>query len=167
MTQAADGIINTADRSVRFEREYSCSKDRVWQALTDRERLSRWLGNVTGELRPGGEYRLDFGDGDVATGQIMTCEQPDRLTVTWEFPDEGTTRVDVELVDTASGTRMVFTHTGLRSSDLAQYGAGWHTFLDHLDVTLSGDNPSGWYEQYRQRFPRYRSKVSSDVWQNS
>jgi hypothetical protein len=71
--------------------------------------------------------------------------------------------VDVELVDTVSG---MFVHTGPRPRDLAQYGAGWHTFLDHLDVTLSGDNPSGWYEQYHEPFHRYRDKVASDVPQN-
>jgi uncharacterized protein YndB with AHSA1/START domain len=118
---------------------------------------------VTGKFRPGGAYGLDFGDRDVATGQIMTCDQPDRLTVTWEFPDEGTTRVDVELTNTGSGTRMLFVPTSLRPRDLAQYGAGWHTFLDHLDTVLNGDDPSGWYEQYQQRFPRYRDKVGSDI----
>lgn len=166
-SNAADGVVDAANRSVRFVRTYPSSKKDVWDAVTDPDRLSRWLGNVTGALHIGGRYRVDFGDGDIATGEVVTCREPDRLVVTWEFPDEGTTWVDVELADADTGTRFVLTHSGLRPSDLAQYGAGWHTFFDHLDATLRGDQPSGWWDGYHERFPRYRNQVNSDVPQNS
>ncbi|WP_344151009.1 SRPBCC domain-containing protein [Nocardioides koreensis] len=31
--------------------------DDLWSALTDPSRLARWLGEVEGDLRPGGELR--------------------------------------------------------------------------------------------------------------
>lgn len=156
----SDGVIDTEHRFVRFDRTYPLPKTDVWDAITVPDRLGRWLGQVTGALHIDGDYRVDFGDGDVTTGRVVTCQQPDRLVVSWEFPGEGTTWVEVTLDEGDSGTRFVLTHSALRPRDLAQYGAGWHTFLDHLAATLRGDHASGWWEEYDQRFPRYRAKVT-------
>ncbi|GAB3567741.1 SRPBCC family protein [Spelaeicoccus albus] len=145
--------------SVRFERTYEAPPEDVWSALTESNRLARWLGTVTGDLRTGGRYRLDFGDGDEAAGRVVACEKPSRLEVTWEFPGEGTTRLEATLTAMDDGTLVTLSHTRLRRADLSQYGAGWHTFLDHLDVVLAGREPSGWQTRYEELHPRYLAQI--------
>lgn len=150
---------DTARGSVRFERRYPASRPDVWSALTTADRLGKWLGSVGGDLRAGGRYTLDFGDGDTAAGEIVACEEPSRLEVTWEFPGEGTTRLEALLTPSGDDTLLTVHHTGLRHDDLAQYGAGWHTFFDHLGAVLAGDAPSGWQARYEELFPRYSAQL--------
>lgn len=145
--------------SVRFERKFAASPSNVWSALTEPDRLARWLGDVTGDARVGGRYGLDFGDGDEASGEIVDCDEPSRLALTWEFPGEGTTKLEAVLTAVDGGTLLTLTHTHLQLGDLVQYGAGWHTFLDHLDAVLTGGEPSGWYSRYDELRPRYSAQL--------
>jgi uncharacterized protein YndB with AHSA1/START domain len=50
---SADGV-----GVVRIEDRYDTTIDDLWSALTDPDRLARWHGNVEGDLRPGGEFRV-------------------------------------------------------------------------------------------------------------
>ena len=52
--------------TVRFERSYRTTPADLWSAVTDPERLARWLGPVY--LRAGGRYELRMGD-DVPSGR--------------------------------------------------------------------------------------------------
>ncbi|HEX6918705.1 MAG TPA: SRPBCC domain-containing protein [Actinomycetes bacterium] len=42
---------------VRLEDRFDTDIDDLWSALTDPHRLAGWLGEVEGDLRPGGEFR--------------------------------------------------------------------------------------------------------------
>ena len=54
------GSLRSADGKgvVRMEDRYDTDIDDLWSALTDPRRLARWHGEVEGDLRPGGEFRL-------------------------------------------------------------------------------------------------------------
>ena len=54
------GSLRSADGKgvVRIEDRYDTGIDDLWSALTDPGRLARWYGQVEGDLRPGGEFRL-------------------------------------------------------------------------------------------------------------
>jgi uncharacterized protein YndB with AHSA1/START domain len=56
------GSLRSADGKgvVRMEDRFDTDIDDAWSALTDPRRLARWLGEVEGDLRPGGEYRFRF-----------------------------------------------------------------------------------------------------------
>ena len=45
--------------TIELRCHYDAHPDDVWDALTSPERLSRWLGPVSGDLRPGGTFALD------------------------------------------------------------------------------------------------------------
>jgi uncharacterized protein YndB with AHSA1/START domain len=57
----------------------------VWQALTEPQRVARWFGTLTGALRPGTSVRLDFGDGDFFTLEIIQLDPPYLLQYAWRF----------------------------------------------------------------------------------
>ena len=46
--------------SVRVQDTYDTGMDDLWSALTEPDRLARWIGTVDGELRLGGEFRAAF-----------------------------------------------------------------------------------------------------------
>ena len=54
--------IRTADGKgiVQIEDRFDTAVDRVWSALTDPERLARWLGEFKGDLRRAGRFHARF-----------------------------------------------------------------------------------------------------------
>lgn len=167
MTDIIDGVITAGTSAsgrgtVRFERTYAYPPGAVWSAITNPDRIARWLAAVSGDLQPGGEFRLDFGDGDVALGRVLICEETSRLAVSWEFESEGTTRLEITLTPRDDGTLVTLHHSELRQADLSQYGAGWHTFLEHLEIVLAGNIPTAWYERFEDLLPGYQAQLDRD-----
>src|ERR1700689_3298911 len=66
------GSLRSADGHgvVRMEDRFDTDIDDLWSALTEPGRLARWLGQVEGDLRLGGEYRARFCDGWEGTGRV-------------------------------------------------------------------------------------------------
>jgi uncharacterized protein YndB with AHSA1/START domain len=56
------GTLRAADGTgiVRLEDRFQTDREDLWSALTDPRRLARWLGEVEGDLRQGGEFRARF-----------------------------------------------------------------------------------------------------------
>jgi uncharacterized protein YndB with AHSA1/START domain len=121
-------------RALVAERTYDTTVDDVWDAITNGERIPRWLLPIEGDLRLGGRYQLQGNAG----GEVTACDPPTHLAVTWEFGG-GVSWVDVHLSDDPDGgTRLLLEHVAL-VDDLAQWddfgpgavGIGW-------DLTLLG-----------------------------
>jgi uncharacterized protein YndB with AHSA1/START domain len=110
-----------ATRIVVAERSYPSPPHDVWDALTNPERIPRWLLPVTGELRLGGRYQLEGNAG----GTITDCEPPRHLAATWEY-DGDVSWVDVRLTDTDDdGTQLRLEHTAHVDDDRwAEFGPG-------------------------------------------
>jgi uncharacterized protein YndB with AHSA1/START domain len=82
--------------TMELRRRYDAPVDDVWNAITDPERLARWLKPVTGDLRLGGAFALDGGE----HGEVLRCDPPRLLRVSWLFGPEadewpGTSEVEV------------------------------------------------------------------------
>ena len=85
------GSLRAADGAgvVRMEDRYDTTIDDLWSALTDRDRLARWYGQVEGDLRPGGAFRVYLEADDIESiGRMEACEPPQRLLVTTRETDE-------------------------------------------------------------------------------
>ncbi len=85
------GSLRSADGKgiVRMEDRYDTDIDDLWSALTDPGRLARWIGEVEGDLRPGGEYRTHFfASGAKSTGRVEVCEPPKRLLLRTKHVDQ-------------------------------------------------------------------------------
>lgn len=132
-------------RSLVIERTYDTTVDDVWDAVTNAERIPRWLLPIEGDLQLGGKYQLEGNAG----GEILTCDAPRHLAVTWELG--GTVSwLDVHLSDAPDGgTRLRMEHVALLS-DLAMFGdtlgpgavgIGWDLSLLGLTVHLRTGEP--------------------------
>jgi uncharacterized protein YndB with AHSA1/START domain len=68
-------------RAVTLTRAYETTVQDLWDAVTNEERLPRWFLPIRGEFRVGGRYQLEGNAG----GEILACEAPTHLAVTWEY----------------------------------------------------------------------------------
>jgi uncharacterized protein YndB with AHSA1/START domain len=92
----------------------------TWDAITDPERLSEWLGDGAElDLQPGGELEIEVDD-ERRTGFIEEVEPERRLVFWWRREaDEDSSRVEIELEPEREGTRVrVIESRPLRLLDL-------------------------------------------------
>jgi uncharacterized protein YndB with AHSA1/START domain len=133
------GSLRSADGKgvVRVEDRFDADLDDLWSALTDPRRLARWIGEVEGDLRLGGEFRARFfASGWEGTGRVEACEPPQRLlllTKDADAPaeqDEGV--IEVTLSADGDQTILVWEERGMPLDQLAAYGAGVQIHVEDL-----------------------------------
>lgn len=66
---------------MRMSQVFATTAADLWEAVTDADRIRAWFLPVSGELRPGGRYRLEGN----ASGTVEGCDPPHWYTATWEF----------------------------------------------------------------------------------
>jgi uncharacterized protein YndB with AHSA1/START domain len=142
-------------------------------ALTDPGRLARWYGQVEGELRPGGEFRLHVESADLdATGRVEACEPPQRLLVTNRETDESYLRGKevppydeaIEATLTADGdqTILVIEVRGMPLDKIAFYGAGWQIHAESLAAYIAGREQGDGEARWDELVPAYQA-LAADV----
>jgi uncharacterized protein YndB with AHSA1/START domain len=126
----------------------------VWAALTENDKLARWMPNLkVVELRNGGTIQFDMKDGSGTFIDIKILDYLEYSVLEYEW---GKDRVRFELYPKPDGCLLVLkefidTLTDHTSKDLA----GWHVCLDLLSALLDGrymEFPKGewekWYDNY-------------------
>jgi uncharacterized protein YndB with AHSA1/START domain len=124
--------------SVLLRRGYDTGAQDVWDAVTDPDRIKRWLMPISGDLRVGGSFQLEGNAG----GEILACEPPRLLRVTFGDPNS---IVELRLTAQADGdTVLELEHTV--PIEIAQSGAGalwvgpgWDGALLGLGLFLRGE----------------------------
>jgi uncharacterized protein YndB with AHSA1/START domain len=97
-------------RVVVASQTYSTTAEDLFEAITTAERIPRWFMPITGDLRLGGRYQLQGNAG----GEILICEPPTHLRVTWEYGGETSwLEVWIEAVSPKSA-RLTLEHGRLR-----------------------------------------------------
>lgn len=159
MARTVQGTLRRLDGgrgAVRVDAVYPTDPADLWQAVTDRERLARWIAVVEGDLRLGGLLTAHFTSGWEGSGRVDVCEAPERLLVTMEpgTPDE--TVIEAVLTPEGEGTRLVVEERGMPLDGLPVHGAGWQTHLEDLGSALDGRTPAPWIDRVRELSPGYR-----------
>jgi len=100
---------------------YDTTIQDVWDAITNAGRIPKWFLPVSGDLRLGGRYQLQGNAG----GEIIGCEPPRSLAITWEFGGQ-ISWVHVSLAELSDGgTLLRLEHIAHVPDDLwSQYGPG-------------------------------------------
>jgi len=140
-------------RVIRLQRTYDAAIADVWDALTTPERISRWFLPISGDLRLGGHYQFEGNAG----GEILECDRPNRLKVTWVFGPAGEappSEVVVRLAALgAERTRFELEHTAVVPDEMwdtygpGAVGVGWEGGLLGLGLHLAGgsiESPEAW-----------------------
>ena len=163
---AGDGTV------VRLTRTFDAPIDDVWDAITDPGRIGRWFLPVSGDFRIGGRYQLEGNAG----GQIVSCDRPNQLKVTWVYMDTGNpadvSEVVVRLTKAGDdATTLVLEHTAIPPEGMwpvygpGAVGVGWDGAILGLALHLQGlprpEDPAAW-----QLSPEGRefTRLSSESW---
>lgn len=144
--EVGDGRLPAGEgRYVRLTRTYDAPIDDVWDALTNPERIGRWFLPISGDYRLGGRYKFEGNAG----GEIVECDRPNRLKVTWVYMETGSptdvSEVELRLAEAGKdATTLVLEHTAIVPDEMwGQYGpgavgVGWDGGLLGLALHLTG-----------------------------
>jgi uncharacterized protein YndB with AHSA1/START domain len=134
-------------RTILIRRTYPAPVEDVWDAITDPERISRWFMPVSGDFRLGGKYQLEGNAG----GEILECERPRLLKVTWIFgpAEPGSSEVEVRLAAAGDdATVFELEHSAIVPPEMwgqfgpGAVGVGWDLGLLGLALHLTGAEAS-------------------------
>lgn len=154
------GRLRSADGkgAVRMEDRFDTDIDNLWSALTDPRRLARWMGEVEGDLRLGGEFRARFfASGWEGTGRVKACEPPRRLLLLTMQPGQVDEHViEVTLAVDSDLTILVWEERGMPLDQLAAYGAGIQVHVEDLAAYLGGRERCDADARWNELLPTYQ-----------
>ncbi|MCY4516495.1 MAG: SRPBCC family protein [Acidimicrobiaceae bacterium] len=105
---------------VTISRTFGVAPEELWDALTVPERIQIWLGPTSGDFRVGGRFDIEGN----ASGDIVACDKPRLISVTWEF-DGDVSWVDATLAPSGDRSDLTLEHTAAIPPEWwEQYGAG-------------------------------------------
>ena len=160
------GSLRSADGTgvVRVEDRFDTDIDDLWSALTDPRRLARWMGEVDGDLRLGGEFRARFfASGWEGTGRVEACEPPRRLLLLTKQPGQSYEHV-IEVALAADGGQaiLVWEERGMPLDQLAAYGAGIQVHVEDLAAHLAGRERCDADARWNELLPAYQD-LATDI----
>jgi len=159
------GSLRSADGKgiVRVEDRFDTDIDDLWSALTDPRRLARWMGEVEGDLRLGGEFRARFfASGWEGTGRVEACEPPRRLVLLTRQPDQPDEQViEVTLAADGDQTILVWEERGMPLDYLAAYGAGIQVHVEDLGAHLAGRERCDAAARWNELIPAYQDLAAN------
>ncbi|MGV0717694.1 SRPBCC family protein [Mycolicibacterium sp. XJ662] len=117
---------------------YDTDAEDLWDAVTNIERIPRWLLPISGDLKLGGSYQLE----GQAGGTILTCDPPRNFTATWEYGG-GTSWIDVTVRgEGPDKAQLVIEHIAHVDDDTSRMygpgavGIGWDSMVLGLAIHL-------------------------------
>jgi len=168
------GSLRSADGTgvVRIEDRYHTDIDDLWSAITEPGRLARWFGQVEGDLRIGGKFRLDLGPDGERIGRVMACEPRRRILATIRETDESWRKgrgappfdatIEVMLTTEGDQTVLVIEVRGMPLDRIAFYGAGWQIHTENLAAYLAGRERGDTEARWDELVPPYKD-LAADI----
>jgi uncharacterized protein YndB with AHSA1/START domain len=153
-------ILGSLDKGVvRVEDRFDTDVDDLWSALTDPGRLARWMGEIDGDLRLGGEFRARFfASGWKGTGRVQACEPPHRLLLQTMHPGQSDEHfIEVRLTADGDQTILVWEERGMPVDQLAAYGAGVQVHVEDLAAHLAGRQRCDAKTRWEELMPSYQA----------
>lgn len=128
--------------TIVFERSFTAPIADIWAAVTESERLGRWIGTWRGDPTSGAVLFTMTAEGDdVAeeTYQIRECVPPRRL-VLYAENDYGVWDLTLELTETGGSTTLAFSQVVHDRAAVESVGPGWEYYLDRLVAAEGGED---------------------------
>lgn len=130
------------------ERLLNAPVNKVWEALTVKEKMRTWYFDVS-DFKPEVGFAFTFECEDKGVLFLHLCKvtavEPNRkLSYTWKYQDfEGESLLSFELQPEGNKTRLILTHEGLE------------TFPQHLESFTRESFTGGWDYFINKALPKY------------
>lgn len=142
--------------------EFNAPRERVWQAWTDPQQITKWLRmgedmaaeSAKADLRVGGKFRIQLrktdGEYFTAAGTYLEVMPLERLVCTWDWEKDGggtefgelegaETQLTVVFRAIGNRTQLVLTHEKFASVERRdRHQGGWTTWVDALGTFVEG-----------------------------
>lgn len=135
-------------KTVFVDETYNVSPDKIWEALTDKDKMKKWYFDLN-EFKAEKGFEFSFaGKGHKGENYIHLCKVTEvvvnkKLQYSWEYEKfPGQSLVTFELSEEGSETRLKLTHSGLE--------------------TFPQDNPDFAYESFKGGWTELLTKYLSD-----
>ena len=129
---------------VVMTRQFRAPIDDVWAAVTESDRLARWIGTWSGDPAEGRvtfQMRYEGDDASPEEFVIDECEPPRRLAITTEGPyetEQVTWHLELDLAETDGVTTLTFAQSVPDPAMAESVGPGWDYYLDRMVVAETG-----------------------------
>ena len=117
--------MDEAGAAVRLTRYLAAPIGEVWAALTERDSVARWIGDVAGFDR----------------SRVRSTQDERVLELDWQPEGEEPSIVRFEVTPHEGGTRLVLDHRRLDERACMAYARTWTDALDRLDRRMAGAAP--------------------------
>ena len=151
---------------VVFRREFRAPISDVWAAVTEPERLERWIGTWSGDPTSGSiEFRMtaEAEDAPAETHRIVACDPPRRLvTESSGAGDETVWRLELDLAEDDGVTVLTFAQRVEEGIPVDSVGPGWDYYLDRLVAAHAGRDVAEvvWDDYYPSLADHYRAEFA-------
>lgn len=116
----------------------------VWTAITRRDHIRKWFGDISDDLKSSGTFRLDFGDGDFFEIDNIELQPKSALRHQWRFLGTGPRNAIAWSIEPDNGgVRVTVTdrEDSRSAATVEELTEGWTDFLRRLQVYIaSGQN---------------------------
>ncbi|MCC9198238.1 SRPBCC domain-containing protein [Arthrobacter sp. zg-Y820] len=126
--------------AVAFDRQFDYPTAHIWDVLTNSEKVSRWLGDVTPQWRLGKEYTLEM-DGGTSTGTVLQLEPRSSLQLTWEDQLGLESVLEWQVLESGGGALLQFRSRTDSPDFLTEGSAGWQGILNSFASVAAGREP--------------------------
>jgi uncharacterized protein YndB with AHSA1/START domain len=140
-------VATVVEREVRI----AARPETVFDFFVDPEKMTRWKGRQAElDACPGGIYRVELSDRDIARGEYLEIDPPRRVVFSWGWEGQesgehavppGSSRVEVELSPEGDGTLVRLRHLDLPAEAREIHGQGWDLYLGRLAKAAAGEEP--------------------------
>jgi uncharacterized protein YndB with AHSA1/START domain len=127
-------------RTLVITRAFRAPIEDVWAAVTEPERLERWIGTWTGDPESGHvmfAMTAEAADAPADDMEIRECDPPRRLALTSQVGDERW-QLEVDLAELDGVTTVTFRQPGIDPAGAENIGPGWEYYLDRWVSAVSG-----------------------------
>ena len=136
------------DEAVERQVRVAASPETVFSYFTDNQKMVEWKGfNATLDPRPGGVYRVEISDENIARGEYVEVVPYSKVVFTWGWEGDGapvpsgSTTVEVTLIPDGDHTIVRLRHYGLPVDARDVHGEGWDHYMPRLATAATGVDP--------------------------
>ncbi len=171
-----------APDAIQLQRLLPGPIERVWEYLTDAEKLSTWLGAARIEQQAGTSFVLTMRNSDLSSVkettppqyakydgthisqcEVTRCDPPHLLAFLWGKASNGQQQeVTIALSPKGEEVLLQLTHRHLSGSErMMGFAAGWHAHLRFLEARMEGREPGGFWENFSQIEAAYEERAAA------
>jgi uncharacterized protein YndB with AHSA1/START domain len=111
----------------------------TWRHLVDLDTWPEWIGSpIEGSLHPGVQLVVDHGDGYLCTSEVESVESERSLVMSWSFPDEHKTWLELTVSTIGEGESVVVLSHHELGALSTSYSVGWLVHLTYFEASATG-----------------------------